>query len=272
MENKILEKIKRNPFGIEVKKIISLNSDNAISGESFCIVSKREKKYKLRCCRNLKRAKEIENNIRNFTWAVPKFYGRRGRFLLFAWVEGKILSESMPSKIYFELGKMIGRIHASEKKVKFDVDSLFYLKFERLKDSKVFSKLELNKIRKLYSNLKSKINVKSVIELADFHEGNFIVNKNGKVFFVDEEGINKSIKGFGFSKPLLEFGWMKDLKRRKAFWKGYNKYYDNSFFAGDYEKFIGLIYAVRIIGGRYQRGADYLEEKKYLLKLLDECN
>lgn len=270
MKKEEIEDIKRkNPFNLKIQKIVPLDSPNAMSGETFCIYTTKGKKYKLRYCEDLKKAKRIAKNIKLIPEAFPKFYGQKGRFLLFEWIEGKEPPKKLPLKFCYELGKMVGKAHASNKKnVKFDIDYLFIEKLKRLKKSRAMKEKEIKLIKKLYNSLRNKVSINAVVEFHDLHNGNFIVSKKGKLFFIDEEGFTESIKGMGLSKPLFEFGWMKSQKQKDAFWKGYKKYQDNSFFEGDYKDFIGLIYAVRVIGLRHIEGREYAKEKKYLLDLI----
>jgi hypothetical protein len=107
-----------------------------------------------------------------------------------------------------------------------------------------------------------------VLEFNDVHQSNFIKDKDGTIYYVDEEGFSYRIKGLGFAKPMLTSKWMKTQQERDAFWKGYNEHHSSDYFDADYQKFIYFVQLVRTIAVRTETGADYSKEKLWLLEIL----
>lgn len=265
--SKLEDIIRKRPFNLDIRTVAPISSHNAMSGESFKVTAKNGNQYKLRYCENIKNAEEIEKNVRLLPHAFPKLYGRDGHFLLSEWIKGKEPPRSMAPRLCYQLGKLIGESHALNKvDHSFDLDKYMSKHIPVLEKSGIFTKKQLRHIMEAYRELKKRVNYQVVLELTDIHTGNLLVTSKGKLLFVDEDGFHDSLKGKAFVKPVLRYGWMKQKKQRDAFWKGYRENYDDSFFTKDYEKFVSLVYAFKIISFRYSRGTDYSKE---LIRLRD---
>lgn len=266
--DKLEEITARNPFDLKITKIVPISSYNAMSGQSFH-VSALGKQYKLRYCENVRAAKEMERNIRLLPHAFPHFYGRERNLLLSAWIKGKEPSKKMSTRLCYQLGKIMGEAHAMNKiEPDLDLDTYLPKKVKIIEKAKIMTKQQLSQVMDVYRQLKKKVPYQTVIEFQDVHTGNLLVSSKGKLFFVDEDGFNDSIRGSGFAKPLFRFGWLKKDTQRKAFWKGYREQYDPAFFTQEYEDFLSIPYALKTIAYRYVRGTDYSKEKVRLLDIL----
>lgn len=270
--NKEKEILRQQPFRriIKIIDVKSLKGRGAISGKSFMVISSTRKKYKLRYCGDLRKAKEIERNVKLLPKAFPKFYGREGRYLLFNWIEGEHLTTETPLEICYKIGKLVGEAHALKDMEKKDEDSFFYNRLKIIKKTKIFDTKTLAKIELTYKKFKEKLKLDITLEFNDIHPGNMIMTKKEEVYYIDEEGFGHKIKGLGFAKPFLTDKWMKKKEQKEAFWKGYNEHHSSDYFDKDYEKFILFLQLIRTIATRIRTGNDYSKEKAILLKILKQ--
>jgi hypothetical protein len=269
----IIEEIKRQqPFRsvLIIKSVEPLKARGAISGESFLVMSSEGKLYKLRYCSDENKAKEIEENIR-LNPIAPKFYGREHRFLLFDWIEGEIPKPS--PEIAYQVGKIMGEAHALEKiREDKDADDFFNDLLIKVGKANVFEEKIINRIKETYLKFKEKLKVDVVLEFHDVHYKNFKIDKDGTLYYVDEDGFGYKLKGLGLVKPLLKKdAWLKDYK--KEFRKGYNEHHSDDYFDKDYQKFVLFVQLIRSISSKVQKPeiqgySDYSKEKELILGML----
>lgn len=272
MEDTIKEIKSKQPFKsiLTIKSIEPLQARGAISGESFLVISNEGKPYKLRCCSDENKAKEIEKIIR-LNPAAPKFYGREDRFLLSDWIEGE---HPKPSpEMAYQIGKLMGEVHALEN-IRDDkkADNFFNDLLTNISKKNIFDEKTTNRIKEAYFKLKEKLKIDIVLEFHDMHHKNFKVDKDGKLYYVDEDGFGHKIKGLGLVKPLLKKNnWLKGYE--KEFWKGYEEHHSKDYFDKDYQKFVLFVQLIRSISSKVQKPniedySDYSKEKKLILGML----
>ncbi|MBS3166464.1 hypothetical protein J4444_05055 [Candidatus Woesearchaeota archaeon] len=266
------EILRQQPFRNIMGRIIdaiSLQKKGAISGETFKVISKTGKSYKLRYCTGLLKARKIERNVKLFPKAFPLFYGREGRYLLFDWIEGKSLGKEVSLDSCYQIGKLAGEIHAKEELDSTqDIDQFFNRILANISKSEIFDKETLAKIELKYKKMKKGLKIDLVLELDDLHPGNMILDDKGKVYYVDEEGFTHRIKGLGLAKPFLTREWMKSKEQQEAFWKGYHEHHSSDYFDLDYQRFVAFLQYLRAISTRIKTGEDYLQEKEIILKMI----
>ncbi|MBU1029698.1 MAG: hypothetical protein ABIC91_06950 [Nanoarchaeota archaeon] len=264
---------RQQPFRniMTIVKIESLEGRGAISGEAFEVLASSGKKYKLRCCKTLKQAKLTERNVTLIPNLFPRFYGREGRYLLFDWINGEFLGKELSLDVCYKLGKMAGEAHAlseiNKKKTPFD---LFNTIITNLRTHKIFNNQILGQIEKTYFAMIEKLKPDIVLEFHDFHRGNILADKHGKLYFIDEEGFGYKVKGLGLAKPFFRSKWIKTSAQKRAFWKGYCEHHSNDYFDNDYKKFVHFLQLIRTISTRTRTGADYMSERKDLLNMLEK--
>lgn len=265
------EILRQQPFRdfIIIKKVISLKAEGAISGETFKVISSEKKAYKLRYCTSSFKARTIERNVKLFPKAFARFYGREGRYLLFDWIEGNTISNKVPPEDCYQIGKLVGEAHALEElDTSQKVDFLFEERFKEISKSGIFSKETLAKIELKYKELKKDLKLDIVLEFNDIHHGNLMKDKNGRIYFVDEEGFGHKIKGLGLAKPLITKGWMKYKDQQDAFCRGYNEHHSSDYFDLNYQRFVAFLQNVRTIATRIRTGYDYSQEKEMVLGMI----
>ena len=107
--------LRGQPFRNIIGKIIDVKpTPHGHSSTTFIIVGSSGKRYKLRYFRGLRKAIQIEKNVRKLPHVFPEFYGREERFLLFEWIDGDIVGKRMPPDDAYQIGKIVGEAHELE--------------------------------------------------------------------------------------------------------------------------------------------------------------
>jgi hypothetical protein len=264
------EILRIQPFNVQIGNIDaaeSLKGPWAISGNSFKITAA-GRNYKLRCCDSEAAAEHIKDNIKKLPKYFPKFISQEGQFVLFDWIDGNILENHTIQDCYF-IGKMMGEAHELGLIAEnINPHSFFNSRIETLRT--VFSEEIIEKIMSKYAQLTEKLKLDVVLEFSDVHQRNFIKNKNGEIYYVDEEGFDYKIKGLGIAKPLFTQAWIKTQEEKDAFWKGYNEHHSSDYFDKDYEKFICFVQLLRTITVRVKSGGNYSREVSEILDMLKD--
>ncbi len=260
-----------------------------LSGEVH-LVTYNNKKYVVRRCSKVsiaKRYEEISKKFGKYNF-LPKFLGRFGKDVLFEYIEGRDLTKIESLNSLEQMGRIAGYINKI--KIKGNVSKRFNqqlrelrtgvyrlttkerIKLKRVKNRKfkVFlQKEQVKKINKVYNLLKNKLNPSLALDINDVSPNNFRIDKNGKVYLVDIEGIKPRIKGFGFAKFYLKFG--KTSKRRNAYLKGYNSVNSTKYLTEEYLDFIYINFFIqRILYNIKIFNKDYKKTLKRLNKILEK--
>ena len=269
------EIIRRRPFGniLKLASIESLKSEYSRSGESFRVKSINGKTYKLRYFNDPRRAKEVEKNIKRLS-GFPKCYGREGRYLLLDWIDKRLKRINLD--ILYQIGKMIGAAHKLNIKNKeIKLDDIYHENVKEIKKHNILGKETINKINNIFETSKKKSRIDILLEYRDTHIDNFAIDKRGKVYFIDEDGIDYRVKGSGFRKVLREL--VNSKKQEGAFWKGYNEKYNNNYFDANYKHFVYLLEVLKDIGSKYKNGElgivdKRIKELKMLINKIEKTN
>jgi hypothetical protein len=242
----------QQPFRNIIGKIIkteSLEGPGAISGDTFKLTSSSGKLYKIRYCKTQKIARTIEKNVKSFSHAFPRFYGREGRYLLFGWFNGRNLTKEPSLNECYQIGKLLGEAHALndiDKNKK--ADDFFNNRLELVKKNKVFDEKIYARIVLMYKRLKEKLKIDIVLEFHDVHPRNLMIDKNETVLYVDEEGFTHKVKGLGLAKPLFINEIIKSSEQKESFWKGYHEHHNSDYFDKDYQVMVLFLQLIRSIG------------------------
>jgi len=259
----------------------------ALSGEVH-LVKHNRKKYVVRRCSNLSKAKyyeSISKKLEKYGF-LPKLLGRFGKDVLYEFIEGRDLRQNEKSFVFEQLGE-IGAF-VNKKKIKSNSNLEFNKTLRELvsgkynpspkvlirrkrsnirkKPKSVLSSKESNKIKKLYSYLMKKTNAKIRMDISDFIPGNFRLRK-GKVYLVDVESIKPAIKGRGVAKCFR--GFCNTKKRKELFIKGYKNISSTNFLNETYLDLCHLLFAVQALHFKAQVDRNYkddLEKIEILLK------
>ncbi|MBW2964902.1 hypothetical protein KY363_05590 [Candidatus Woesearchaeota archaeon] len=247
--------VRQAPFRtvMHVKEVRPLDTHGG-SGQVFQVISTDAKGYKLRYCKSLGRAREIERSVKKFPKAFPRFYGREGKYLLFDWIDdAKHLTEGMSAEESYRLGKLFGELHElnevveDKSKVKW-----FESSFKHIRTAGVFDEETFEKLERRYHDLKKKLRVDIVLDYVDSKPFNFMIErKTGRVYFVDEDGLMHGVKAFGLPNLMR---MIKDGVSKDAFWKGYKEHHSNDYFDKDYEEYTLILSYLFLIGRSVKKG------------------
>ena len=258
----------------------------ALSGEVH-LVKHNGKKYVVRRCSNLSKAKyyeSISKKLEKYDF-LPKLFGRFGKDVLYEFIEGRDLRQNEKSFVFEQLGEIGAFVNKqkieSNPNFKFNKTLRELISGKYVPSSKVLmrrkrsnirkepkavlSSKEANKIKKLYSYLMKKTKAKLRMDISDFVPGNFRLRK-GKVYLVDVESIKPAIKGMGVAKCFR--GFCNTKKRKELFIKGYTNVSSIDFLNETYLDLCHLLFAVQALHFKVQVNRDYKEDLDKIEKLL----
>ncbi|MBW2046053.1 MAG: hypothetical protein JRI96_14420 [Deltaproteobacteria bacterium] len=199
--------------------------------------------YKLRVSPSIKVAKEYERIIRSVRHIFPKFYGRDRNYLLFELLDGRTLDEDEKPDVFFKIGKMCAEIskYKAGPNKKRELESYYCKLIRTLLQKKTISQKDYHKILDSYEYLVQKIEYDVVLVITDIKKANFMLDSHGKLYFIDEDGVDYNIKGFWFDR--LDF----NKEQYKAFFKGYDSVDSLCFFNKKYERLVAFISSVSML-------------------------
>jgi len=262
-----------------------INKDGGSLSEEVHLVKYQDKKYILRKCSTLKIARGYEKislKLEKYGF-LPKLIGKKGKNLIYEFIEGRHLKKNESMKTFKEIGKIVGRINtiqASKENSYFkkNLKNIFSGKFAP--SAKTLSKRKRNKTRKMPKKLIGKKTYKLIQskrrklfkktkaritwDSSDITTTNFIMRK-GKIYLVDIESIKPSIKGYGISK--FYYYWGNTAPRKKAFEKGYKSILPMKYFNKDYQELINLSFIIQKLNWFNHIGEDYTKDLERLNRL-----
>jgi Ser/Thr protein kinase RdoA (MazF antagonist) len=188
---------------------------------------------------------------------------------MFEWLPGDTLTKDAPIERYEELGTIYGQIHELDDEGNFEKARAYFDKcVNYLLKNGIIDANTKNKLFTLYEHKSTKAKHKVVMEYTDLHLGNVMVNpRTNRLVFIDEEGLNHKIKGFGLTKAIVH---LFTEPQREAFLKGYGKAHDTSYFDKDYEDFLLLYLLTRDVYVNAHNGKEYGKHLQKLMQYLSK--
>ena len=258
----------------------------ALSGEVH-LVKHNGKKYVVRRCSNLSKAKYYESISEKLeqNGFLPKFLGRFGKDVLYEFIEGRDLRRDEKSFVFEQLGEIGAFVNKQEitanPNLKFnktlrELVSGKYIASPKVlmrrkrsqirkKPRSVLSSKEASEIKKLYFYLMKDTKAQIRMDISDFVPGNFRIRK-GKVYLVDIESIKPAIKGMGVAKCFR--GFCNTKERKELFIKGYTNISSIDFLNEAYLDLCHLLFAVQALHFKVQVNRDYKEDLEKIETLL----
>lgn len=284
MSHKMKHWIKKGKISI----LMPEGEGGGLSGEVH-LIEYDGKKYVLRRCLNVKKAKLYESISRQIEKKgfLPKFLGREGKDVLYEFIEGRDLKQNEKLNMYYQLGKIGG--HINKISFNYNTDRELYRTLKELesgtynpspkvlmrrklskiksKPKKVLTNKKRNTILRLYHLLKKEVNPKITLDISDFVPGNFRLRK-GKVYLVDIESIKPRIKGSGVAKFFLK--WGDTSNKKKGFKKGYQSVASLKYLDSKYEDLCYLTFIIQALWFKNHVGRDYSPDLELLEKLFSK--
>jgi len=214
-------------------------------GLSLRIKDYQGKFYKLRVFPSTKMAEKQESIVQLVSKIFPKFYGRDRNYLLFEFLDARTISKDENPDIFLRIGEMCGEVNniKADGNAKKDLEEHYYTVIESFLKKGIISSEDLRRILMVYKKLLCEIQYKVVLSIMDIQFANFMLDSQNKLYFVDEDGIDYNIQGYGFDTFSDKF----DKKQIKYFFKGYNSVNSIKFYDKDYEKLVIFLHLVEKI-------------------------
>jgi|TARA_Y100000310_G_C20460866_1_gene705292 hypothetical protein len=238
-----------------MKRLHSESKKGGWSGETY-LVEEKGKKYVVRKCKTLKKAKHYETIEKKFGKykILPKLIRRNKKNVIYEYIEGRDLKHNESIKIINQVGKIaaiVNKIKSKESsKTRFN---------KQLTDIK-FNKEKIKVIKQIYKNLESQLKPKTTWDLNDLNSDNFRINKEGQVYFVDIEAIKSRVKLYCIGKGFMR--WFKTKKEQENFKKGYNSISSVKFFTDKYKDFIDFNFLIEELRYKKIYGKNYKPRTK----------
>jgi hypothetical protein len=238
--------LEERPFaGIIQPMVEPLAVPGSHSGAIYTAHGQDGRKYKLRAFPDEGKAAYIERNILKAPQVLPALAGRDGRYLLMEYLEGWRQAAKKDLLMHARtLGRMCGTVHALNDPGSHDCRGSFRRHLDAAYAAGALDDLLVLQARAAYDDLIQRLGIRVVLELADTNPGNFMLAPDGRMLYVDEEGLHHREKGLGFGKILKR---MKRDEQWTAFMQGYAEAADAGFFTPDYRTYVLLVETVRSI-------------------------
>ena len=237
-----------------------------------CFVSDTDgRRFKLRRCASVRRAREIERHLRGLAQITPRVVAREGPLLLLeALGEHRPLEREEFLDRIPELGAMVARVHAAAERTGIPATparllAMLRSRFQIARDLRALRRAatlrpEVQEAAEggIASGL-ARFGLPVALELDDLHKANLMLRaSDGDLRFVDEEGVAL--------RPLLtSLASLVKTADREAHWQqfrtGYGSVRDPSPITPDYTAFVVLIDTVRKVANKV-RTADVLDAER----------
>jgi hypothetical protein len=249
-------------------KISKLASDSGKFGwsEEVHLVSYQNKKYVLRVCKDVEKAKhyeKISSQLERYGF-LPKLFGRRAHKVLYEYINGRDLRKKETRNVIRQVGRIcacVNKLNGSEK-----VDTI--VKRWIKKSKPVLSLEQYEGIRKLYLYFNKKLKPAIRMDAGDSNPENFRL-RNGTVYLVDVDSICPFFRAYGLAKAYIK--WFKEPIERAWFKEGYGSVSSSKFITEEYEDFMCLVFLINEIKYFAKHGSkDDKPNIKTRFEILDE--
>jgi hypothetical protein len=277
-------------YGLNKRKLIPLipKLGGGLSMETYLWIDGKNK-YIVRKCNSDKKAESYEAFSKKLSKykVVPKLIRRKDRDMIYQYLQGRDLEKKESLKIFEEIGKICAKFNKlNAKNVEIDLpfdnqlnqlETGDYKKFtskEMMEKRKrrpnerhdvrrikpLITKEEKEKIKNINKALFEKTKIKFCLDAVDVSPANFRLS-GGNIYFVDIEGIRKTMMGVGLAKAM--WGWAETKNQRQAIMRGYFSLSKQKS-SKEFLNLIKLHYIIQSLHDRIKIGRNY---KKQLLML-----
>jgi hypothetical protein len=254
--------LRRRPFAAvaPLVRISPLSGDGAHSGGAFLAEAEDGRRFKLRVCRSRRRARQLEATLR----AVPEFFAalvaREGRLLLIEYLEGEAPSDRKRLRPYAsDLGRFYAEIHrrgarrGAAGRLRTLLESL-RIRLQLVRQLRVLARVDAGLARQVRAQMtrwRGSYGIPVALELWDTHKANFLIGGDGRLHYVDEDGLHYAMQGMGLGKLLADPGVRPGSPKRTrewyAFCEGYAQVGDAGFLTPEYCAYARLLELIRSI-------------------------
>jgi hypothetical protein len=261
--------LRRRPFAdvVPLRRVNPLAGEEAHSGRSFLAEAEDGRLFKLRVCESRARARSIEAHMRALPDFFAPFVAREGALLLIDWLDGEQLADRKQLRPFAaQLGRAYARIHQrgaprgvlgwlGSRAIAFRIRLQFARHLAALR--RVDRELEAG-LARLARGWRRRYGVPVALELRDAHKANFVIDRDGDLRYVDEDGLMYAMRGMGLGKLLADPGSRPGSPKRTREWyqfcEGYTQLADGRFLTPEYCAYARLLELVRSVEFKLRRG------------------
>jgi hypothetical protein len=265
--------LREQPFAprVTLARIEPLAETGAHSGRAFLASASDGHRYKLRVCADERRARAMEAHVRRLPHVFPRLLARRGRHLLIELVPGESPSERKQLRPYARrLGRLYAEIHREGElrglrgRVFARVEALrqraqLARQLRALRRSGVVDTALARDVAAAVHVWRRRYGTPVALEPHDAHKQNFMIDPDGELRYVDEEGLGYGIRGMGLAKLLSDRIERPNSRGRREEWsefrEGYAEVGDAAFLTPDYRDYVRVLELVRSIEFKLRREA-----------------
>lgn len=263
--------LREQPFApeLELRFIEPLAEDEAHSGMAFRVATAEGRRYKLRICGSARRARELEQLLGTLPEVFPRVVARRARHLLIEWVEGERLDDRKELRPHAPLlGRLFAEVHRLGRPpgwsgrlrsvwLALRMRWAFRGQLRALVRCGLIDPETAARARAAFRTWVRHHGTPICLDLWDTHKANFMLEPDGGLRYVDEEGLAYTLKGMGLAKLLAKPGVRRRQPKREAEWQafraGYAEVADAGFLTPDYRNYMRLVELVRSIDSKVRR-------------------
>ena len=265
--------LRERPFAriAALERLEPLGEGEGHSGRAFLACAADGRRFKLRVCTSSRRAREIERCMRGLPHVFPQLLARDGRHLLIELLDGVQVSDRKQLRPHARrLGRLCAEIHrlgeprsprdrlrARLAAARIRIQLARQLRALR-RQGLVDADLE-RRIRKAWRAWRRRWGVPVSLELHDAHKANFMIDGQGRLRFVDEDGLHYTLRGIGLGKLLADQGARRNLPKRMREWRrfrqGYAELADAGYLTPGYLDGVLMVELVRSIEFKVRREA-----------------
>lgn len=289
MLNKLIEKIEADrPFSplLNIEDIVALvdyanleiDGRLLFYGVSFRIKDSIGKLYKLRVYASVEAAVRQEGVVLLVPHVLPAFLGRDRNYLLFEFLEGRLLADNEKPDTFFQIGKICGEVNnlRDTDNNGRELEKRYYQKIDCFFKKNIVSYGDHQKIISTYREFMRDIKYEVVLGFNDIQKCNFMISSDNKLYFIDEDAVEYNIKGYGFDNVIERFYYscqnLVEFQEEytEAFFSGYNSVNCANFLSKNYKQFSLFLYLID--NAIYFLRTGRVQEMAIELKKLLKCN
>ena len=214
-----------------------------------------EERYKLRVCKDEEEAQAIERHVLTVPSAFPRFIGRDRSYILMEALDARMLTRDDILVHAKEIGVLCAKVNAHPGPDT-DEEPRVIKHLAGIRDAGFMSSDVHDHALELFRRLKHHVPKHIRLDLDDLHNGNLMIDREGRIYYVDEESIDPRMQGMGLGK-LLKLFHKEDWRQ---FLAGYALVEDSSIFTDEYILLIEFAEMTRIAEKKIRKGEDAADD------------
>lgn len=221
--------------------------------EAFHLIDISKNSYKLRVCKTIHKARELENNIKNLNQIFPDFHGRDKQYLLLSYIKGYRPPTLLDKDTLFEIGRLQALVNQTACSGDASaLDRKFLKTLSKVAQYQIISIPEEKTIQTNFESLRAEIDYRFCLDIRDTSLDNFI-KTSSKMYYVDENGIG-NLGGVGLVRLFRPLGRKPTLlsKKHKQYLQTGYESINKTFWTPEYLSLVSLYDMVNRLYTRFR--------------------